>query len=85
MYLPNAFKEERVSILHDAIRGAGLATLVSLTDEGLTNKGVPPALPGRQQKFDISRSRLPRSVDGTPNSEPPSARKESRQRGSHEK
>src|SRR6266446_8286025 len=55
-------------------------------DEGdLTNKGVPPALPGRQQKFDISRSRLPRSVDGTPNSEPPSARKESRQRGSHEK
>src|ERR1700730_16702772 len=38
-----------------------------------------------QQKFDISRSRLPRSVDGTPNSEPPSARKESRQRGSNEK
>jgi hypothetical protein len=45
----------------------------------LTNMGVPPALPGRQQKFDISRSRLPRSMDGTPNSEPPSARKDSRQ------
>ena len=45
--------------------------------------GVPPALPGRQQKFDISLSQLPRSVDGTPSSEPPSARKEFRQRGSH--
>jgi predicted FMN-binding regulatory protein PaiB len=35
VYLPNSFKEERVSILHDAIRRSGLATLVSLTDEGL--------------------------------------------------
>src|ERR1700720_3534412 len=41
MYLPNSFKEERVSILHDAIRRAGLATLVSLTDEGLIASHVP--------------------------------------------
>ena len=41
MYVPNAFKEERVSILHDAIRRAGLATLVSVTDEGLIASHVP--------------------------------------------
>jgi putative transposase len=34
--------------------------------------GVPPALPGRQQKFDISGSR---PIDETPNREPPSTRK----------
>jgi transcriptional regulator len=41
VYLPNSFKEERVSILHDAIRRSGLATLVSLTDEGLIASHVP--------------------------------------------
>lgn len=41
MYLPNAFKEERISVLHDAIRRAGLATLVSLTGEGLIASHVP--------------------------------------------
>ena len=30
------------------------------SDNTKPTKGVPPALPGRQQKFDISRSRLPR-------------------------
>src|SRR5881394_4076268 len=37
--------------------------------------GVPPALPGRQQKFDISGGRPPGSIDETLNSEPPSTRK----------
>src|SRR6201981_1640306 len=37
--------------------------------------GVPPALPGRQQKFDISGGRLRESIDETPNREPPSTRK----------
>ena len=49
---------------------------VSLLDSEFpyTNKGVPPALPGRQQKFDISGGRLPRSIDETPNREPPRTR-----------
>jgi transcriptional regulator len=34
----------RVSILHDAIRRAGLATLVSLTEDGLIASHVPPLL-----------------------------------------
>src|SRR6266568_6465301 len=37
--------------------------------------GVPPALPGRQQKFDISGGRHRRSIDETPNREPPSTRR----------
>src|SRR6516164_8612214 len=37
--------------------------------------GVPPALPGRQQKFDISGGRLRRAIDETPNREPPSTRR----------
>jgi transcriptional regulator len=41
VYVPNAFKEERISILQDAIRRAGLATLVSLTDDGLIASHVP--------------------------------------------
>jgi transcriptional regulator len=41
MYVPNSFKEERITVLHDAIRGAGLATLVSLTDDGLIASHVP--------------------------------------------
>ena len=36
--------------------------------------GVPPALPGRQQKFDISGGRHRRAIDETPNREPPSTR-----------
>src|SRR5215470_15729645 len=41
VYVPNAFREERISILQDAIRRAGLATLVSLTDDGLIASHVP--------------------------------------------
>ncbi len=41
MYMPPAFNEERIDILHAAIREAGLATLVTLTDEGLIASHVP--------------------------------------------
>lgn len=41
MYMPPAFNEERIDVLHAAIRDAGLATLVTLTDEGLIASHVP--------------------------------------------
>jgi transcriptional regulator len=41
MYIPEAFKEERVEVLHEAIRAAGLATLVSLTSDGLIASHIP--------------------------------------------
>jgi transcriptional regulator len=41
MYVPPHFKEDRVEILHDAIRRAGAATLVSMTPEGLFASHAP--------------------------------------------
>ncbi|MGH7210540.1 MAG: FMN-binding negative transcriptional regulator, partial [Acetobacteraceae bacterium] len=39
--MPPAFREERIEVLHAAIREARLAALVTLTDEGLIASHVP--------------------------------------------
>ncbi len=44
MYVPPLFKEDRIDVLHDAIRRAGLATLVTLTADGLIASHVPMLL-----------------------------------------
>jgi len=41
MYVPTHFAEDRKEILHAAMRAAGLATLVTLTAEGLVASHVP--------------------------------------------
>jgi transcriptional regulator len=41
MYVPPLFKEDRVEVLHAAIRNSGLATLVTLTEDGLIASHVP--------------------------------------------
>jgi transcriptional regulator len=41
MYIPSHFKEERTDVLHDAIRRAGPATLVSMTADGLFASHAP--------------------------------------------
>lgn len=41
MYIPKPFKEERIDVLHDAIRRAGLATLVSRTADGIIASHIP--------------------------------------------
>jgi transcriptional regulator len=41
MYLPSHFAESRVEVLHEAIRGAGLATLVTLGTDGLDASHLP--------------------------------------------
>jgi transcriptional regulator len=41
VYVPAHFNEDRVEALHAAIRSAGLATLVSLTADGLLASHVP--------------------------------------------
>src|SRR3546814_12303566 len=38
---PAKFKEDRVSVLHDAIRQAGIATLVTLGPDGLIASHLP--------------------------------------------
>lgn len=44
MYVPPLFKEERIDVLHDAIRAVGLATLVTMTTDGLIASHVPMLL-----------------------------------------
>jgi len=44
VYVPPLFKEDRVDVLHAAMRAAGLATLVTLTDDGLIASHVPVLL-----------------------------------------
>ena len=41
MYVPPHFQQSDLALLHDAIRGAGLATLVSLGADGLIASHVP--------------------------------------------
>jgi transcriptional regulator len=44
MYLPSAFSEDRIGVLHAAMREAGLATLVTHTPDGLIASHVPMLL-----------------------------------------
>ncbi|MBS0558636.1 MAG: FMN-binding negative transcriptional regulator [Proteobacteria bacterium] len=41
MYLPTQFAEDRTDVLHAAMRAAGLATLVTMTADGLIASHVP--------------------------------------------
>jgi transcriptional regulator len=41
VYVPEHFREERIEALHDAIRVAGMATLVSMTADGLIASHAP--------------------------------------------
>jgi transcriptional regulator len=41
MYVPTHFAEDRKDVLHAAMRGAGLATLVTLTADGLIASHIP--------------------------------------------
>ena len=44
MYIPPLHKEDRIEVLHDAIRNTGLATLVTLMADGLIASHVPMLL-----------------------------------------
>ena len=44
MYVPPLFKEDRIDVLHASILGSGLATLVTLTADGLIASHVPMLL-----------------------------------------
>ena len=41
MYIPPHFNEDRIDVLHDAIRQGGLATLVTMTAEGMIASHLP--------------------------------------------
>ena len=51
MYVPPLFKEDRIDVLHDAIRRTGLATLVTLSQDGLIASHVPMLLDADQAPY----------------------------------
>jgi hypothetical protein len=78
-----AAKYRRAPQVFDDLVSAGFLGLMDainhfdLTREGVrlgtyaNTKGVPPALPGRQSKFDVSGGMPRLSIDETPEREPP--------------
>jgi transcriptional regulator len=41
LYLPTAFREDRIDVVHEAIARSGIATLVTLTADGMIASHVP--------------------------------------------
>lgn len=61
MYIPPQFKEDRVPVLHDAIRQAGLATLVTYGANGLDASHVPMLLEPDPAPFGTLRGHISRA------------------------
>jgi transcriptional regulator len=51
MYIPNAFQEDRVEVLHDLIRKHPFGTLVTLNQEGLQANHIPFELDTAPEPF----------------------------------
>ena len=61
MYLPEHFKEDRLPVLHEAIRLSGLATLVSLSPGGLIASHVPMLLDPEPAPYGTLRGHVARA------------------------
>jgi transcriptional regulator len=61
MYLPPHFKEERVEILHDAIRQARLGTLVTFGEGGIEASHVPMLVDPEPKPFGTLRGHIARA------------------------
>ncbi len=70
MYVPGSFREERIDVLHAAIRQTGLATLVTLGNDGLTASHVPMLLDSDPGPYGTLHGHLaranPQSKPGAP-------------------
>ncbi len=61
MYLPPDFQEERVPVLHDAIRQARLGTLITLGPEGIEASHVPMIVDPEPAPFGTLRGHIARA------------------------
>jgi transcriptional regulator len=61
VYVPEHFREERIEVLHDAIRAAGMATLVSMTADGLIASHAPLMLDPEPAPYGILIGHLARA------------------------
>ena len=51
MYIPEAFREERIPVLHEAMRSLAFATLVTFGEGGLTASHIPLLLDPEPQPY----------------------------------
>jgi len=63
MYLPSYFREDRVGVLHEAIRHAGLATLVTVSPDALDASHVPMLLDPEPTPFGTLVGHISRAND----------------------
>ncbi len=61
MYLPPQFREDRVPVLHEAIRQAALGTLVTLAPDGLVASHIPMLIDPEPAPFGTLRGHLSRA------------------------
>ncbi len=61
MYQPPHFREERVDVLHDAMRRYGFAVLVTLGSDGLVASHIPLLLDPRPEPFGTLRGHVARA------------------------
>ena len=61
MYIPNQFQEPRIDVLHELMRRNPLATLVTLTSDGLNANHIPLYLAADAPPFGTLRGHVARS------------------------
>ena len=61
MYIPAHFEETRIEILHELIRHHPLATLVTLSSEGLNANHIPLELDAEPAPFGTLRGHVARA------------------------
>ena len=61
MYVPSQFKEERVPVLHEAIKRIGFGTLVTLGADGMTASHVPMLVAAEPGPFGMLLGHLARA------------------------
>lgn len=61
MYIPQAFEETRIDVMHELIRAHPLATLVTLTGGGLEANHIPMVIAGGATSLGVLRGHIARA------------------------
>ncbi len=61
MYIPKHFEETRIDVMHELIRSNPLATLVTLTADGITANHIPIVLTAGEQPYGVLQGHVARS------------------------
>jgi transcriptional regulator len=61
MYIPNQFEEQRIEVLHELIRAHSLATVVTVSADGLNANHIPLLLAETGNAFGVLRGHVARA------------------------